>query len=225
MNAYAPRFGGPLGKDMDGRLYWALSPGTAERDNAIITVSESVGDKTAGKKVRKVIPNDDERKGMHKWSWFVGVWGKKPELEGAELVKANGKTEGADGASDSEDSEENNDEEGWWGFWDPVEIKKVADWIEIRAGLDGDKGSKEGSEDQAVVDAASRASSPLTVASDDERDVDLYGETSTRHELKSLVKSLRDYAGLLEWRANEEDGNVGGKGTGKGAVSAAKFYD
>src|ERR1700676_3019881 len=35
MNAYIPRFSGPFGKDMDGRLYWALSPGVVEWENAI----------------------------------------------------------------------------------------------------------------------------------------------------------------------------------------------
>ena len=203
MSAYAPRFGGPLGKDMDGRLYWALSPGTTERENAIITISESVGDGSVGKKVRKVIPNDDERKGMRKWSWFVAVWGKKPELEGGELPKSNRKFNDAEDTSDSEDEDEGSDEDDWWGIWDPVEINKAADWIEIRAGLDEDK---ESSED--------RVASPV---SEYECDMHLYGKHSTNHELKSLVKSLRDYACLLEWRAKEND-DVGGRGNGKEAV-------
>ena len=203
MSAYAPRFGGPLGKDMDGRLYWTLSPGIAERENAIITLSESVGDESAGKKVPKVIPNDDERKGMRKWSWFVAVWGKKPKLEGARLSKPNRKTKYTDDTNDSEDSDEGGDEDGWWGIWDPVEIEKVADWIEIRAGLDGDNESNEASEDQV-------APSPSTIVSEYEGDMDLYGEHSTNHELKSLVKRLRDFAGLLGWRA-KENGDVGGK--------------
>jgi hypothetical protein len=48
---HAPRFS-PVGSDMDGRLYYILSP----------------------QKVKK-LPAEGERDNLRRWAWFVAVWG------------------------------------------------------------------------------------------------------------------------------------------------------
>lgn len=217
---------------MDGRLYWALSPGVTERDYAIQSVIENAvedGKDGKGKKLRRNIPNDDERRGMKKWSWFVAVWGKKPDIGGEVERMTIAKAQKDDGS----DSEEDADDEDWWGFWDSAEIQKVADWIEIRAGLDVEQKDKkmvttDASNSTLLVDtaASSRASSPLSIVSDDEdTGGGLYSESSSKQELKALVKGLKEYATLLEWRMKEDDGDNSVKASGKGTVSASKFYN
>jgi hypothetical protein len=208
---------------MDGRLYWALTPGVGERENAIQTITASLEGSSTGKKYKRTVPDDEERKGMRKWSWFIGVWGKRPVPEGvAEKSKAAGRKN-----VDSDDDSESDsvDEHCWWGFWDPVEIKKVADWIEIRGGLGGgDESPEEAAQpvkDGQDGDASSRSSSPL---SDSEVDDDeLYAENSSKIELKALVKGLKEYASLLEWRVQKDIDNAAVKPSGSGVVATSKF--
>jgi hypothetical protein len=228
MNAYAPRFGGPLGKDMDGRLYWALSPGVTERENALQTIAQSLGEENKGKKYKKSVPDDAERKGMKKWSWFIGVWGKHPVPDGKLQKVKNNKTV-AESNEDSEVESDDADQNCWWGFWDPAEIKKVADWIEIRGGLVGDV---ESSKDAAQVEksktsterrVSSKESSPLSAMTDtDDANMDLYAENSSKAELKALVKGLKEYASLLEWRVRQDDDDATA-GNGSGVVAANKY--
>jgi hypothetical protein len=228
MNAYIPRFSGPFGKDMDGRLYWALSPGVVERENAIQMIGQLVSEENKGKKQKRSVPDDADRKGMKKWSWFIGVWGKRPvPYGGAKKIKATGKKM-VELESDS-DSDDDGDQDCWWGFWEPAEIKKVADWIEIRGGLGDDETSKAGVEEgKTVVDgclyASSKASSPLSAVSADDTNIDLYAENSSKVELKSLVKGLKEYASLLEWRV-WKDADETANGSGSGAVAASKLYN
>jgi hypothetical protein len=232
MSAYIPRFNGPLGKDMDGRLYWALSPGVAERENAMLTIAQSVGDESKSKKHKRAVLGDEERKGMKKWSWFIGVWGKGPVLDGDGETKTT-KKEKMD-ESDVESELGDVDQDSWWGFWQPAEIKKLADWIEIRGGLEDDvQSSKEVAQakvvaDERDADAFSRASSPLSAMSDtDDTEMDLYAESSSKMELKALVKGLREYASLLEWRIRMDIDDTTAKlnGSGSGVVVASKFYN
>ena len=68
MNAYVPRFSGLLGKDMDGRLYWVVSPSIAERENASQMIAHDVSEGYKEKKHKRTVPDDEERKGMKKWS-------------------------------------------------------------------------------------------------------------------------------------------------------------
>ncbi|KXN90851.1 hypothetical protein AN958_03505 [Leucoagaricus sp. SymC.cos] len=261
---YSPRLT-PLGVDLDGRVYWILSPGVSEREAASDLILSCSKDEQpvkgkGGKKnmVRKALRTKvlggEERREMRSWSWFVAVWGRKPEdaAGGAlwkEKAKAKGKEkeqpnrgsvklkikvghnhvqrkqkggvdddddamdvdkethdvrgrdvdeemasvsdredssplvsrpasactstspspsasddERSDGSqSDQEDttldddeqsdhSEVENDEDGddeenneniedlgtekWWGFYDPLEILKLSDWLAIKTGLD-----------------------------------------------------------------------------------------
>jgi hypothetical protein len=216
---------------MDGRLYWALSPGVAERENAMLTIAQSVGDESKGKKHKRAVLGDEERKGMKKWSWFIGVWGKGPVLNGEGETKT---TKEKMDESDMESELDDVDQDSWWGFWQPAEIKKLADWIEIRGGLEDDvQSSKEAAQakvvaDERGVDAFSRASSPLSAMSDtDDTEMDLYAESSSKMELKALVKGLREYASLLEWRIRMDVDDTTAKlnGSGSGVVVASKFYN
>jgi len=232
MSAYIPRFNGPLGKDMDGRLYWALSPGVAERENAMLMIAQSVGDESKGKKHKRAVLGEEERKGMKKWSWWIGVWGKGPVLNGEGETKTT-KKEKMD-ESDVESELGDVDQDSWWGFWQPAEIKKLADWIEIRGGLEDDvQSSKEVVQAKVVanerdVDAFSRASPPLSPMSDtDDTEMDLYAGSPSKMELKALVKGLREYASLLEWRIRMDVDDTTAKlnGSGSGVVVASKFYN
>ena len=98
----------PLGTDRAGRVYWASSPGVIERNAALDFITSATVSKRG--KVRIV---DDSM--PTKWPWFVAVWGRKMSVAGNEDV-----------------------DERWWAFTDPVEIRKVADWIRIDARIDPD---------------------------------------------------------------------------------------
>ncbi|KAH9985808.1 hypothetical protein BJV74DRAFT_846358 [Russula compacta] len=121
LHAYAPRFA-PLGTDHEGRIYFALTPSVAEREAALALLA---GDTTKGGKAQgRAIVSADERGAMRRWGWFVAVWGKKP-VDG--LVP-----EGED------DNDEDDDAERWWGFCQPDEIRRLADWIAMKNGIAAD---------------------------------------------------------------------------------------
>lgn len=237
---YAPRLT-PLGTDADDRVYWILSPGVSEREAAQEFIHSCSSDekhmqgrrsnKRNVVKKAKVLAGEEERAEMRSWSWFVAVWGRKPEdaagASGSKAVKAKEKEREAvklkikvrpkakmemnaqsktkrrslsgedmdvddesrsqdddeDRGDDDEDEEmgsasdhssasgpvsdeeddssdndseneaessdketnnqkvEDEDKERWWGFYDPLEIFKLSDWIAIKAGLDDDSGN------------------------------------------------------------------------------------
>ncbi|KAJ3570011.1 hypothetical protein NP233_g4683 [Leucocoprinus birnbaumii] len=259
----APRLT-PLGTDADSRIYWILSPGVSEREAASDFIASCSKDEkpTKGRgKTRKVpkakvLATDEERRDMKSWSWFVAVWGRKPEdAAGSALWKGKGKAkenasnfknsgvklkikvkktakeddamnvddeqdhrrrskhdedeemgsasdherasstpsrssacaststspsasddersdrsqsdqEDENGSEDEEGEDENvaanelmeqgddevedededmdeddedDDTERWWGFYDPLEILRLSDWIAIKAGLDSEE--------------------------------------------------------------------------------------
>jgi len=267
MYTYAPRFG-PLGSDNEGRIYWALSPGVAERDCAsefIASMAEESGDgkgnekkskKGHGKRKRRV-RGDEERSLMKEWSWFVGVWGKRPAVKpGEAIVRAHeNKSKGDDDDSDTSESSDEGDEdvEKWWGFWEPEEIRKVAEWIEIKSGLDQDDQTSEGSgASSPTSEMIGRGAHKDRVTSsvrgedgwDSHGDITMANTGSpSKMELKALVKGLNEYAAVLEWRVKKEenvsgdgqdekddDGDdvVGSKSKGRGkattVIAAGKFY-
>ncbi|KAH0588862.1 hypothetical protein H2248_004653 [Termitomyces sp. 'cryptogamus'] len=98
----------PLGTDKAGRVYWIPSPGVVERKTALDFIASA----TVGKKGKARIVDDTV---PTKWSWFVAVWGRKIPVAGNEAG-----------------------DERWWAFTDPVEIRKVANWIRIDARIDPD---------------------------------------------------------------------------------------
>ncbi|KAH8107736.1 hypothetical protein BXZ70DRAFT_912347 [Cristinia sonorae] len=128
LSAYAPRFC-TLGRDAEGRVYYALTPSASECEAAekMVTGKGSGKVKLRGKRGGF---GEDERKEMKRWSWFLCVHGEKPE----DGLKA--KREDADEEDGMESDLTDEEEDMWWGFWDPAEIRKLAEWLKVKHGLD-----------------------------------------------------------------------------------------
>ncbi|KIM45387.1 hypothetical protein M413DRAFT_442058 [Hebeloma cylindrosporum] len=184
---FTPRFT-PLGTDLDDRVYYALSPGVAERQAAFEYIELASSEKPSKPKRKGRLLSPDDRLEMREWSWFVAVWGKKtPSLPAAGTVQ---KME-VDGTTDESENESDDEAvEKWWGFWEPGEISKVAEWISIKAGLDDDEES---------TTSDSRASSSSIPK--DKVDSSTNPRTAP---LRRLVTELKDYAALLQWRTRED---------------------
>jgi hypothetical protein len=125
---------------------------------------------------------------MREWSWFIGVWGKKPPS----LPPTSRPVQKMDIDSSPRDSENELDAEKWWGFWEPEEISKVAEWIFIKAGLNDDEESTAGD---------SRASSSIMKPVRGKVDSSANPRIT---QMKRLVTELKDYAALLHWRTRED---------------------
>ncbi|GBE81141.1 hypothetical protein SCP_0308670 [Sparassis crispa] len=243
-----PRFS-PLGQDHEGRVYYALTPGMAEREAALQVIAGKEGKIKVSRK--RGVMTEDDRKGMQRWSWFVAVWGRLPR----NAVKAG-----------NDDNEDEDEDEGWWGFWEPEQVRRVASWIaeECRLGDDGFTTTSKASsshlndgEDHPRRAGSSNSStnvnnlhdsrelSPLsdldsdedTLSDEDESD----GESDdrmhsrsrsaskpNRKELGELVNRLQEYAVLLQWRIQRVEGEgtaLKEKDNGVHAsVPAKKFY-
>ncbi|KAE9411185.1 hypothetical protein BT96DRAFT_982958 [Gymnopus androsaceus JB14] len=157
-SAFIPRFT-PLGSDSDGRIYWALTPGVYDREYALdyIASRQPQGPKSKKPRNRKhrVQKEESDRKALKEWTWFLAVWGTEPTAMGASATA----------------------DKQWWGFWDPVEIHRLAEWISVTNDL------KTTGDPSSGRPAASR----------------------TVEGLKTLVKNIAEYATLLEWRAQGEE--------------------
>ncbi|OSD07103.1 hypothetical protein PYCCODRAFT_1456638, partial [Trametes coccinea BRFM310] len=224
-----PRFA-PLGRDADGRVYFALTPGMIEREAAVDLLEGGKGEVRWGK--RRGVADDAQRKRMRLWSWHLAVWGRKPE--GAQVAKLAQDDGGA--TEDEEDGD--RDAECWWGFWQPEEVAKLSQWLAAQHNIDIEtKRARSASDEGGVVDPCSPAMMPgakfqgrssnassatdtsheastsrfpsfasLDRESSDDEDelymrVDDVGEpVPTRQDLVGLVRSLADYADLLDWR-------------------------
>jgi len=177
-HGFTPRFS-VLGMDHDGRTYYTLSPGVVEREVGFEYLEVVSADKPRKLKKKGRILAAEERSKMKEWSWFVSVWGKKPPLEGPSNAQP-AKSDTITISSDEEDGEE--EVEKWWGFWEPEEIVKVADWIYIKSKLE-DQEMEAGGSENGIVSQTKK--DPVKV------------------QLKHLVTQLKDYAALLEWRTHE----------------------
>ena len=144
---------------------------------------------------------------MQRWSWFLAVKGNKPE--GA-----------LEPPRESDAMEVDSGAESWWGFWDPVEIRKLAEWLEIKHGLDNDSSvnstkltngssqSKGKAKSNSSVLSLSREPSPLSDLSangpadtdDEDQDPTKALGKPTKKDMCALVKGLKQYAEMLEWR-------------------------
>ncbi|KAJ4468133.1 hypothetical protein J3R30DRAFT_1677685 [Lentinula aciculospora] len=112
--SFLPRFS-PLGFDPEGRVYWVLTPGVYDREYAldhVVSRTPNASKRLRNRRQRRQREEADS-KALREWSWFLAVWGNKPCASGTS----------------------HGDEPQWWGFWDPAEIRKLADWISITNGL------------------------------------------------------------------------------------------
>nr|VWO99930.1 N/A [Ganoderma boninense] len=136
-----------------------------EREAAVELLEGGRGGVRFGR--RKGVVEGRERERMRYWSWFVAVWGKRPE--GALVAKSKGadaveEKEGESAEtvakeeekkSDGEDPEADEDTEQWWGFWEPEEVAKLAEWLAMRHGINLEKKrAPKGSEETAVLGVA-----------------------------------------------------------------------
>ncbi|KAJ3934906.1 MAG: hypothetical protein NXY57DRAFT_599590 [Lentinula lateritia] len=119
-SAFSPRFS-PLGSDPEGRVYWALTPGVSDREYALDYIVSRLPNAPKSKRPRnrkqRQQREEEDSQALREWSWFIAVWGKKPH---------------GNGVNDGED------EPQWWGFWNPQEIRNLAEWLSITNGLKRD---------------------------------------------------------------------------------------
>ena len=181
---------------MDGRTYWALSPGIKETEAAIsYLASSSRENKAASSKAKRsrTVPSEEDRKAMKKWSWFLAVWGPAPP------VSERTRLEGSDDEDDAD--------EKWWGFWDPKEITKLANWIRSKSNLD-----------DALESSTSSRQKPSTLGNTQDdlsevEDVEMaINAMPTRNEIGSLVKELEQYAALLKYRTKRDESGATSRG-------------
>ncbi|KZO95525.1 hypothetical protein CALVIDRAFT_537904 [Calocera viscosa TUFC12733] len=159
----------PLGRDVDGRVYYVLSPFAEGRVYA-----------------RAV------REAGTRWSWFVVVWGKRPESapDPGEKAASEGSSEDVERAlarlstssslsTITDDSDQ--DQEQWHAFSTPVEIRRLAKWADhvAAACVSGERPPPEPRADGL----------PPT----------------TGREISALCEGLNGFADYLEWRCREED--------------------
>ena len=210
-HGFTPRFS-ILGKDSEGRTYYVLSPGILEREAAFEYLQVVTVDKPGKLKKKGRLVTAEHRSEMKEWSWFVSVWGKKPLSEDRTKNPQPGKND--TNSSDQEDGEK--DVEKWWGFWEPEEIAKVANWIFIKSKLDDDD------DDEKPAGAENGISSQTK-------------KDPAKAQLKHLVTQLKDYATLLEWRAGENKFTISNapgsehtgsdKGKERPSIPTDKFYN
>jgi hypothetical protein len=178
---------GPLGRDLDGRVYWAMSPGLVGRDTANRALvleggqeSEGCRGKKSGKGKKKRKRTAADRQSMTAWSWFVAVWGKKPGTEpnATAIQQPEQRKDGDDSEMDAEE-----DGEQWWGFCEPEEIKRLAAWVDHR---------DEAQREDLLKTALSGDDGPQTAP-------------PTKDQVRDLVRALKDYAEVLHWMIEREE--------------------
>ncbi|EIN11663.1 hypothetical protein PUNSTDRAFT_42853 [Punctularia strigosozonata HHB-11173 SS5] len=214
----------PLGRDIDGRIYYALHPGVVERDAALETIKSDTssdrgragkggGRRTAHKKITA-----EEREETSLWSWQVAVWGPLPE--GA--LKQDGSTTVTSVNLDDGKTR-------WWAFCHPDEIRKLAQWVAAQGGVatdgldaDAEEGSganghaRNGVASSSATGKSSSLSSSLSSSPDSEDDdmmselsdlsapadikMDIESSRPSKGEVQGLVQGLQEYADALQWR-------------------------
>lgn len=197
--AYILRFA-PLGRDVDGRVYYTLTPGLAERDAAL----ECVKGEGRGGKRRRLTPrviSERDRKEMGKWSWAVMVWGRMPE--------------GAVKLTKDEEADEVGNGESWWGFWEPEQVRRLADYVARTGGLteeDEETSSTHASTNGTKARPSNASSLSGYSAFEDDRtselsdlsaDIDMDMSQPGRGELRVLAQGLIEYADVLKWRVRK----------------------
>ncbi|KAG2148399.1 hypothetical protein BD769DRAFT_1411867 [Suillus cothurnatus] len=176
----------PLGRDSEGRVYWALTPGRGERDfsREYLTSNIEVGERDEGAKTKSRKPKSrstwtppslSERASHKRWSWFIAVWGVRPTIEERTDPPLDEDCSESDSESESDhDSESDEDDDKskksqktktecprWYAFSEPAEIFKLAEWVERKAGLAPRSSSSKKSKPRPVP-ALPRAASAST---------------------------------------------------------------
>ncbi|KAG2059155.1 hypothetical protein BDR06DRAFT_949813 [Suillus hirtellus] len=174
----------PLGRDSEGRVYWALTPGRGERDTSreYLTSNIEVGERDEGTKTKShkakskspwTPPSLSERASHKRWSWFIAVWGVRPGVEERLDPPKDDDCSEDDFESESDlDSECDEDEDKprkakterprWYAFSNPGEIFKLAEWVERKAGLDSRSSSSKKSKLRLASALPSRTASAST---------------------------------------------------------------
>jgi hypothetical protein len=165
----------PLGSDPEGRVYYALTPGHAEREAAYEFTDLLAGDLPNNARLKKKgrALKPEEREDLVDWSWMILVWGKKPP-------SAFTPTKDEEDDEDSDDVEMEDDTDAWWCFHDPEDIKKLVEWLTI------DNDLEEKDESNASANGKAASVSPEQAA------------------VKQLISSLKDFGSLLEWRSRDD---------------------
>ncbi|PPQ84593.1 hypothetical protein CVT25_015796 [Psilocybe cyanescens] len=182
-----------LGTDDEGRTYYALSPGVTEREAAFEYLEVASSKKPMKPKKRGRILSPDDQRELREWSWFIAVWGKRSPLSAEEQSILNHKMDCDDSDSESEDQDD-LDQEKWWGFCEPEEIAKVAEWVSIKSGLEDEN-------DTPFNQSRSLSKSGLVHSNKEKITTPL---SPQQEQTKRLVAELKDYASLLEWRMRED---------------------
>ena len=177
-----------LGSDGGGRIYYALSPGVAEREAAFEYLQIASSDKMVKLKKRERVLAPEERKENKEWSWFVAVWGTRPHTSQSQSMPRKDQPMNVDGAENS-GTEEDEDElvPKWWGFYDVEDIKNLAEWISIES---------------SIEDSLRPQASPLTSTSSVSSSNKL--KQPLIEQLEKLVGNLKEYAELLQWRTRKD---------------------
>lgn len=193
----------PLGRDAEGRVYWALTPGMNEREDALeLLRSYSQGRAHKSRSRRKpLVPSEEDRGALRKWSWFIAVWGKQPPTAERTLVEDD---------DDGECDDDEGDEEQWWGFWEPEEIVKLASWVHFKAGLEDTMSDQtvrvpSGFRPQSLDSDADMEDLSDAESSEDDLDDMEASMIPTAREIATLVKELEQYASLLGGRIKKDE--------------------
>ena len=169
-----------LGRDDEGRRYFAFSPSLMEKEAASDIISDDLDEvgprKSTGGRGRRGTAfssggvgamDESRREELWNWDWFVAVWGTKPE--GA-VVALNIHQDDDDGdtTDDGEDDESEDGHEGserWWAFWQPEDIRNLSRWIAHRHGLDHEDDNHDLKEGERAANhpASHKASNGLLV--------------------------------------------------------------
>ena len=168
-----------LGSDDEGRRYFAFSPSVMEKEAASDTTLgdlEEVGTEpkksTRGGRGRRAAGfvsggvgamDESKREELWNWSWFVAVWGRKPE--GAVVAPDPHRDEDEDGdATDDEDDEDEGEAGGsserWWAFWRPEDIRNLSHWVAHCHGLDHGDGDHDPEEEHKTKSSTGKNKNP-----------------------------------------------------------------
>jgi hypothetical protein len=163
-------------------VYLALTPGVREREDALEFLQDHASDrskKTSRTKKKRRNVTDEKRGMTSDWSLFVAVWGKRPTPSEEVIIEEANHSEESDG--EIELAEE------WFAFSNPQEIENLAKQIEIRCSLDDEVPSDEIRPSREGI---------FSEGDDDIMATRPYG----KENLRSLVRNLKDYGAMLNWR-------------------------